>query len=92
MQEEIGTGGGGFRYIYAAFLQEASEHLSNPDLNDLSQHMTLIGDEWRDFALAASRLFRTRKTPSGTYADVSIMLDEIAVKEKKFFKDLRKTI
>ena len=23
MQEEIGTGGGGFRYIYAAFLQEA---------------------------------------------------------------------
>ena len=23
MQEEIGTGGGGFRFIYAAFLQEA---------------------------------------------------------------------
>jgi len=23
MQEEIGTGGGGFRYMYGAFLQEA---------------------------------------------------------------------
>src|SRR5476651_77646 len=28
MQEEIGTGGGGFRYIYAAFLQEAHAYLS----------------------------------------------------------------
>ncbi len=26
MQEEIGTGGGGFRYIYAAFLQEAQAY------------------------------------------------------------------
>ena len=29
MQEEIGTGGGGFRYIYAAFLQESSTILNN---------------------------------------------------------------
>ncbi len=28
MQEEIGTGGGGFRYIYGAFLQEAHAYLS----------------------------------------------------------------
>ena len=29
MQEEIGTGGGGFRYIYAAFLQEAYAYCPN---------------------------------------------------------------
>ena len=33
MQEEIGTGGGGFRYIFAAFLQESSEMLNNEELN-----------------------------------------------------------
>ena len=33
MQEEIGTGGGGFRYIYAAFLQEA--HAYHPEHNEL---------------------------------------------------------
>ena len=27
MQEEIGTGGGGFRFIYGAFLEEAAEVL-----------------------------------------------------------------
>ena len=37
MQEEIGTGGGGFRYIYAAFLQEASEVLENESLKDFSK-------------------------------------------------------
>jgi hypothetical protein len=30
MQEEIGTGGGGFRFIYASFLQEAADLLARP--------------------------------------------------------------
>ena len=29
MQEEVGTGGAGFRYLYAAFLQEAGELLNH---------------------------------------------------------------
>jgi len=53
MQEEIGTGGGGFRFIYAAFLQEASVILKNEKLKELSFEMTQIGDLWRDFALNA---------------------------------------
>ena len=32
MQEEIGTGGAGFRFLYAAFLQEAGEKLNRADL------------------------------------------------------------
>ena len=44
MLEEIGTGGAGFRFIYAAFLQESAEILNKPWLNDLSIEMTAIGD------------------------------------------------
>jgi len=35
MQEEIGTGGAGFRYIYAAFLQEAADFLEDDHLRVL---------------------------------------------------------
>jgi hypothetical protein len=44
MQEEIGTGGGGFRFIYGAFLQEASVILKNDELKELSKEITSIGD------------------------------------------------
>ncbi len=50
MQEEIGTGGGGFRFIYGAFLQEAAVILKNDELKGLSKEITAIGDLWRDFA------------------------------------------
>ena len=60
MQEEIGTGGGGFRFIYAAFLQESAVILENEKLKELSQEMTIIGDLWRDFAVNASRVYKNR--------------------------------
>ncbi|MFN2368621.1 MAG: BtrH N-terminal domain-containing protein, partial [Desulfurivibrionaceae bacterium] len=44
MQEEIGTGGAGFRFIYAAFLQEAAAHLDDPRFIEFSRRMTAIGD------------------------------------------------
>ena len=56
MQEEIGTGGGGFRFIYAAFLQEAADLLARPALNELSEALVDIGDEWREFALSTARM------------------------------------
>ena len=37
MQEEIGTGGAGFRFIYAAFLDQASSKLQNEKLFNLSR-------------------------------------------------------
>ena len=52
MQEEIGTGGGGFRYLYSAFLQEAKTY--NLDVNKLEKASELIllsGDTLREFAL-----------------------------------------
>ncbi|OBQ54707.1 BtrH N-terminal domain-containing protein [Tamlana sp. s12] len=92
MQEEIGTGGGGFRYIFAAFLQESSKILKNEKLAELSEEMTVIGDLWRDFALDASRIYRNRKAKLDAYNDVASQLETIAEKERAFFKALRKAV
>lgn len=60
MQEEIGTGGAGFRFLYAAFLQEAAALLGNTALQELSLQMTGVGDMWREFAVRASRIMKQR--------------------------------
>lgn len=94
MQEEIGTGGGGFRYIYAAFLQEAGKLLKNEQLLKLSSEMTQIGDLWRDFAVDASRIYRNRSTKQdvNVYDDIATQLELIANKEEVLFKKLKKAI
>jgi len=92
MQEEIGTGGGGFRFIYAAFLQEASVILENPQLKELSYEMTGIGDLWRDFAVEAARVYKKRSSKPDVYNMLADMLVDIANKEEVFFKKLRKAI
>ena len=92
MQEEIGTGGGGFRYIYAAFLQEASQVLQNDKLMELSKEMTSIGDAWRDFAVDASRIYKNRNSESNGYEEVAIQLEALADREEVFFKTLRKAV
>lgn len=92
MQEEIGTGGGGFRYIYAAFLQEASQLLHNEQLAVLSKEMTVIGDLWRDFALDASRIYKNRSVQTDAYNTVADQLEIIGNKEEAFFKKLKKAV
>lgn len=61
MQEEIGTGGAGFRFMYAAFLREAATRLDNRALGDASAAMTEAGDTWRMFALRASKMCKGRE-------------------------------
>jgi len=92
MQEEIGTGGGGFRFIYAAFLQEASVILKNEMLRNLSLEMTEIGDLWRDFAVQASRVYKNRSAQTDVYNVLADQLLAIAEREEMFFKKLRKAI
>ena len=92
MQEEIGTGGGGFRFIYGAFLQEAAGILKNDKLLELSKEITDIGDLWRDFALDASRLYKNRSVESDGYNKISDQLMYIAGREEEFYKNLKKAI
>ena len=90
MQEEIGTGGAGFRFMYAAFLQEAAQVLQQPALLELSKEMTEIGDEWREFALAASRIYKGRQSQGETYQTVAQRLSHIADREAAVFLQLRR--
>lgn len=92
MQEEIGTGGGGFRFIYAAFLQEAAVILKNERLKEFSVEMTIIGDMWRDFAVNAARVYKNRSNQTDVYNTLADELLVIAAKEEIFFKNLKKAI
>jgi hypothetical protein len=92
MQEEIGTGGGGFRFIYAAFLQEAAKVLNNPRLRELSQEMTAIGDRWREFATIGGRIIKKRSNEHETYPAMSAILSEVANREQVLFSELKKAV
>jgi hypothetical protein len=56
MLEDQGTGGAGFRYIYASFLREAATILKEPVFNEYARRMMEIGDDWRNVSLFASRI------------------------------------
>ena len=90
MQEEIGTGGGGFRFIYAAFLQEAHGYLKQDELMEISKAFTTVGDLWRTAAVQAAGIYKGR---IGTQEDFNVMGDylmEIAELEKNAYLALRK--
>jgi hypothetical protein len=90
MQEEIGTGGGGFRYIYGAFLQEAHAYHPKDELIEISKIFTEAGDQWRNAAVQAAGIYKGR---IGSQADFDVMGDyliEIAGIEKKAFQALGK--
>jgi hypothetical protein len=88
MQEEVGTGGGGFRFIYAAFLQEAAAVLDEPRLLGFSQRMTAIGDHWRDFAVAGARLCKGRPQGNDDFPALARIVRECADAEHGFFREL----
>jgi hypothetical protein len=90
MQEEIGTGGGGFRYIYGAFLQEAHAYHPKDELIEISKIFTEARDQWRNAAVQAAGIYKGR---IGSQADFDVMGDyliEIAGIEKKAFQALGK--
>ena len=91
-QEEIGTGGAGFRFMYAAFLQEAAAVLKNERLRELSFEMTKIGDLWREFAVITGRIVKNRNKADENYDKAADLLLVIADAEEKFFKELKKAI
>ncbi len=92
MQEEIGTGGGGFRFIYAAFLQEAALVLEQPDLATLAQEMTHIGDMWRRIALLGARRCKGRTSVDNTFPALAELVRECSLREEKLFRELLRVV
>jgi hypothetical protein len=86
MQEEIGTGGAGFRFLFAAFLEQAGARLGWSALGALAPEATAVGDLWRGFALEASRVARRRSALS--FADIGAMLGPIEVAERALYERL----
>src|SRR5476651_132672 len=89
MQEEIGTGGGGFRYIYAAFLQEAHAYLSQDEMIEISKLFTQAGDMWRTAAVHAAGIYKGRLGSQEDFETMGNYLLEIAELEKTAFTALK---
>ena len=92
MQEEIGTGGGGFRFMYAAFLQESSTLLQDDQLNASAAGLIEAGDQWRAFAAMAARICKKREKPGDSYENAAGHIRQCAVLEERVFKSLREWV
>lgn len=90
MQEEIGTGGAGFRFLYASFLQEAATICQLPELEQLAERLNTIGDDWRGFALKAVRMIKGRECVN--FGALATALHVLADQEEAFFLALRKAV
>jgi len=90
MQEEVGTGGAGFRFMYGAYLQEVGKMYNNQQLKDMAIEITTIGDKWRLFATHCSRVIKGRNSASVSFDSIADLLVEISYDERDFFIKLQK--
>ena len=86
MQEEIGTGGAGFRFMYASFLQELAAATRHAALEEFAARLVAIGDRWQEFAIACARMIKRRDPLEPP--KLAGRLRELAAHEKSFFQDL----
>ena len=90
--EERGTGGGGFRFMYAAFLQEAANIINKPALNEVAEQMMNNGDEWRLISIFAGKIGRNRELGQDKLRELGSMIEKRAEVERGLFTDLKKII
>ncbi len=90
--EDQGTGGAGFRFMYATFLKQAADILNMPSLNDFSKQMMDNGDKWREISLQAARMGRNRDLGVERLKELGDLIYQRAIVEEAFFKNLAKTI
>lgn len=88
MQEEIGTGGAGFRFVYAAFLQEVAPIIGEEWLVDKAAELTSIGDRWREMAYIAGRICKGRNESDQDYNAMADIMIDCAEREYKLFSEL----
>jgi len=92
MQEEIGTGGAGFRFMYAAFLQEAGQMLASNALLEASQELSATGDRWREFAILGAQLVKGRESSDSAYRQLADTLRACAADEQRLFTRLKSAV
>lgn len=88
MEEEVGTAGAGFRFIYGAFLNEAAGVLKQEWLKEVAYEMGENANKWREFSYKGSRNCKKRGKPEESYDYLADMLLICADNEQKIFKKL----
>ncbi len=88
--EDRGTGGGGFRFLYASFLREAGAILASEQLDELGVEMMANGDEWRQISLFVARIGKARDLGTDKLNELKDMIHERARVEKNLFSRLYK--
>ncbi|MHA2237332.1 MAG: BtrH N-terminal domain-containing protein [Candidatus Hodarchaeales archaeon] len=68
---DYGTGGGLFRYLYADFLQEASDLSNSDQLAELGRYYRNLGDQWED---VSSRFQSIHEKSSGAELEEELKL------------------
>jgi len=91
MEEEVGTAGAGFRFIYGAFLDEAGIFLKQDRLREAAVEMGRTANHWRQFSYLGSRNCKKRSGPGQSYASLADILMECADMEEQVFRKLLKT-
>jgi hypothetical protein len=105
--EDQGTGGGAFRLMYGAFLQELSAMFRSPALDELAERLIAHGQDWRRLSRQFVVLGRRIPMDNAQYDDwfaregkeLQEGLNELSARflakadfEERFFNDLLKTV
>ena len=89
MQEEIGTGGGGFRFLYAAFLEESKKYdIDNNILDETASLFIKSGETLREFALYCVE--SSRNIEKFDAQKIASKLKEASDYEEKAYRILKK--
>ncbi len=88
MQEEIGTGGAGFRFIYADFLEEAAGIFNNYLLQNCSRRLNDTAERWSEFAGIADRICNKRAGLEDSYENMASILEDCARREIRVYQEL----
>ncbi len=105
--EDQGTGGGAFRLMYGAFLQEVAAMFASREIGELADKMIEHGDTWRGisrkFIKVGKKVPQDDDAYENWYAENSAVLSEgleeiqndflkRAAFEDRFFRDLKKAV
>ena len=105
--EEQGTGGGAFRMMYGAFLQQVADMFGSTEIRDLAGRMLENGQAWREASRIFVRIGKKIPVDDGawpdwlrdngnlldeTIDDISRRFKQRASFERTFFGDLRKAV
>lgn len=89
LQEEFGTGGCGYRYIFGAFLSDAAKLMNDDKFTDFAKQTSELAAKWREFSYQGARNCKERSGAEVTYDALADMLLDISDSEKKLYKDIK---